>query len=216
MNKENEPSIDWIQKRLEEHARGLMDQDKATKTAVLIPLIKNKNNQWSVIFQKRSNQLKRQPGEISFPGGHWEEEDGDEWITAQRETSEELQIPMDSITRLGELDILYTQARLIIYPYVGVITYDQEIIPNPREVEELIEIELSTLLQTQPKVYDVTFRVEPSEDFPYHLIPQGKDYPWRAGKVSQLFYEIDGVVIWGLTAKILSHFLELVAQGRLE
>jgi len=40
--------------------------------AVLIPLVNN-NGQWEIIYELRSKNLHKQPGEISFPGGAVEE-----------------------------------------------------------------------------------------------------------------------------------------------
>ena len=49
-----------------------------------------------------------------------------------------------------------------------------------------------------------------AEDFPYELIPNGRDYPFRKMARRFYFYETEDGVIWGLTAELLFHFLELL------
>ena len=74
-------------------------------------------------------------------------------------------------------------------------------------------IDLEQLLVMKPLVHEIRLKPIPDEDFPYHLIPNGVNYPWREGRVQQIFYEWDGKVIWGLMARILAHFLEIIRKG---
>ena len=46
----------------------LIDMEKCRRSAVVIPLIE-KDKGYEVLFEVRSDKLKRQPGEICFPGG---------------------------------------------------------------------------------------------------------------------------------------------------
>jgi coenzyme A diphosphatase NUDT7 len=202
--------FEHIQRKLSEHERGLLGEKRYRKNAVLVPLIKTSENRLAVVFTKRASTLRRQPGEISFPGGHREETDETEWSTALRETSEELQLPADSIQYMGALDVLVMPSRMIVYPFVGLLARPELIQPNPQEVDEIFTVELDRLLSIQPACYEVTIKMEPEPDFPFHLIPHGENYAWGTGKVPQLFYEVDGRIIWGLTARILSHFLTVV------
>ena len=52
--------------------------------------------------------------------------------------------------------------------------------------------------------------VKPDPDFPYELIPGGRDYPWRTRKFPEHFYRYQDRVIWGLTASVLAHFIDLL------
>jgi coenzyme A diphosphatase NUDT7 len=205
--------LNWkvIQNTFQTRKRGILGEASYKKTAVLIPLIQTDQG-LSILFEKRANTLRRQAGEICFPGGHMEPSDGDPRQTALRETSEELQIPQGAIHILGELDIVVTHAQMIIYPFVGRIEHAQPIQANPFEVEYVFTVPINRLLKMEPLRHDVAVSVQPDDSFPFHLIPGGKQYAWRIGKVPQLFYEIDSHVIWGLTAKILHHFLECIQQ----
>jgi coenzyme A diphosphatase NUDT7 len=184
---------------------------QATKTAVLIPLVEV-SGRTEVLFEVRAQTLKRQPGEISFPGGHEEERDPDMAHTALRETSEELGVSISDIRMLGPLDLFVAHSGLIVYPFVGKLLTYPRLDPNPGEVAEVFTVGLEQLLAMQPASHKVNLRPEPAPDFPFHWIPGGKDYPWRMGVSEQFFYPANGRIIWGMTARILHHFLEIAGQ----
>jgi peroxisomal coenzyme A diphosphatase NUDT7 len=190
--------------------RSLLGEEQYVKTAVLVPLVQAADGEWAVLFERRALTLRRQAGEVCFPGGHCDPADVSERRTAIRETCEELGVPESQIEYIGELDVLMTWSRLMVYPFVGIIRHPEDIQPNPSEVAEAFTVPLAVLLATKPQVHVVTLQPQPSGDFPYHLVPGGQEYAWREAKVSQMFYELDGQVIWGMTARILSHFLDLV------
>ncbi len=190
--------------------RGILGHEHSVKTAVLVPLLHD-GDDWFVLFEKRASTLRRQAGDICFPGGHVDETDPDEKYTALRETSEELGISLDEIEFIGSLDIFVASSKLLVFPYVGVILTGQ-LVPNPAEVEEIFKIELPALLAHQPQVYDIPLVPTPPPDFPFHLIQHGKNYSFRQETRRQWFFEIEGRVIWGLTARILAHFLDVVRQ----
>lgn len=203
--------IDWkkrTQKALHQRKRGLIG--KHQKTAVLVPLVLLADGNTGVLFEERAHTMRRQPGEISFPGGYFEESDALEEETAIRETSEELGIDRNDIEVLGALDVFAASTSLLVYPYVGWVSSYPRLNPNPDEVERVFTVELHRLLHFVPQVYRVPLRPHPPSDFPYHLIPNGRNYAWRSSQTEQWFYELDNRVIWGLTARILTHFLELL------
>lgn len=191
-------------------SRRIMGEDQHVKAAVLLPLVQNENGEWAVLFEKRAKTMRRQAGEMCFPGGHCDASDLDEQETAIRETSEELGIPQSHIDCIASLDVLVTWSRLLVYPFVGRISRVKEIRPNPAEVDEIFTVELQRLLTATPQVHAVQLKPNPPEDFPYHLLPNGRDYVWRDAQVNQVFYEFDGRIIWGMTARILTHFLTLL------
>ena len=83
--------------------------------AVLLPLVPTKEGV-ALLFEVRSKALKRQPGEICFPGGKAECTDKDFRQTAVRECCEELGLAPTDITVLGELSTLVTYSGPIIQP----------------------------------------------------------------------------------------------------
>lgn len=199
-----------IAQRLAMRETGILGEELYVKTAVLVPLIQDRDGEYGVLFEKRAATLRRQADEICFPGGHVGDEDADERAAAVRETCEELGMSALRVHVLGDLDVLVGFGQLIVYPFAGLVSGTDDLDPNPDEVAEVFVVSLKRLLRTEPEVYNMTFTHTPGEDFPFHLVPNGRQYRWRQGVVPQLFYQFDGHVIWGLTARILTHFLDLI------
>lgn len=177
-----------------------------SKFAIFVPLIK-RHGELNFIFQIRSQYI-RQPGEISFPGGKVDNTDTTIEEAAIRELQEELGIQRNQIELLGELDYMVTPFRFVLYPFIGTISTDATFQLNKDEVENIFFAPVSQLMKMTPKEHPIHLEVTPPEDFPYHLIPNGQNYNWRTVTLNEQFYEFDGHVIWGLTARILTHALE--------
>lgn len=180
-----------------------------TKFSILLPLIEM-DGETHVLFEVRSLTMRRQPGEICFPGGKVDRDDDSEESAAIRETCEELGINKDSIGELIPLDYLVSPFGTIIYPFVAVIDSEANLKPNPSEVEEIFTFPLTELIEKKPDLFNVAYKVEPSIDFPFQDIPGGENYNWQARDMKEHFYYFEDRVIWGLTARILKHFIELI------
>jgi len=187
----------------------ILGHELLLKYAVLLPLIEVQN-ETHILFEVRSMSLRRQPGEICFPGGKIDLEDFDQRQCAIRETSEELGINEDDIHDVIPLDFMLNTANNIIYPFIGTITKPEQISPNLSEVGEVFSVPLSYFRKTKPKIYKINFQIEPEVDFPFDLIMGGENYQWQIRHMDEYFYQYDGKVIWGLTARILAHFLDLL------
>lgn len=198
-----------INKKIKNRVPSILGLSDFAKYAVLLPLIK-KDNEWHILFEIRSFQMRRQPGEICFPGGRIDEEDKTDQMAAIRETREELGIGNEQIYDVSPLDYFVSPFGMIIYPHIGFIKDDHLIDPNPAEVEDIFTVPLSFFLDTDPTIHYVNARIEPEKDFPLDLIPGGEDYNWRTRKIDEYFYIYEDNVIWGLTAKILAHFIEMI------
>ncbi|MGX1902586.1 NUDIX hydrolase [Thermolongibacillus altinsuensis] len=188
----------------------LLGKEQFTKFAVLLPLIE-KDNEIHVLFEVRAFHLRRQPGEICFPGGRIDACDQNEQEAAIRETSEELGIETSKITNIFPLDYIISPFGTIIYPFVAIIA-QCTMKPNKEEVAEIFTVPLSFFKQTTPEVYHVHFKAQPEADFPLDKIPNGKNYNWRLREMDEYFYYYKDKVIWGLTARILYHFIEIINQ----
>lgn len=200
--------IEDIRIKLNKHVPKLLDVKK--ETAIMIPLIEI-DGQINVIFERRSKHVK-QPRDISFAGGHKEENESFE-ETAIRETCEELGVEKSKIKVLGKLCSFFAVTGMYSETYVGLIETDvKDLKIEELEVESLITIPLETLLKINPKQYPSDIIVHKCEDFPYHLIENGKNYPFYTGKDISYFYIYNDVVIWGYTAKLLYNFLELIKK----
>ncbi len=187
----------------------ILEHERASKSAVLLPLVEF-NDETCVLFEKRSLLLKQQPGEICFPGGGIESSDRGTAIAAVRETCEELGLVTEDIELIAPLDIMVTPFNAIIYSYVGYIKDLSKIKPNCDEVEEVFYVPVNFLLKNKPIFKRLSLKMDVPEDFPFELIPHGKNYPFRQAAYPQHFYIWKDRVIWGMTARILNHFLQLL------
>ncbi len=189
----------------------ILEHEKAVKSAVLLPLVQYQGEP-CVLFEKRALTLKQQPGEICFPGGAIETNDEGKAAAAIRETCEELGLQPEDIDLIAALDIMITPFNFIIYAYAGYIKDYNKIKPNPDEVEEVFCVPLNYLLKNKPILKKMSLKMDAPADYPYELIPHGKNYPFRQATYPQHFFIWHEYVIWGMTARILNHFLELLKE----
>lgn len=194
--------------KLSGHTPTILGSDKFSKYAVMVPLIQ-KEDGIHVLFEVRSLQLRRQPGEICFPGGRIDAEDADEKAAAIRETTEELGIGRGDISDVYPLDYMVSPFGMIVFPFAGFIN-TETIRPNPLEVGEIFTVPLAFFLDQEPEIYHVEFKVKPEKNFPFDLIVGGENYNWRTRGIEEYFYRYEDKAIWGLTARILAHFIEIV------
>jgi 8-oxo-dGTP pyrophosphatase MutT (NUDIX family) len=158
--------------------------------AVLLPLYRH-NDDYGVIFTKRSETVPHHRGQMSFPGGGFETGDGTLRRTALRECQEEIGLQGAHVRVLGQLDDLLTSnSNYLVRPFVGTIPYPYPFIVDRRETASIVEVPLRFLRQHNP----------------------GKEERREFGgrEVRSIFFEYQDHVIWGTTGKILKQFLDLL------
>ncbi len=157
--------------------------------AVLIPIYRE-NDEYYIVFTRRTHQVSTHKGQISFPGGARDPGDISMLDTALRECTEEVGIACTAVDILGELDDFATYVSyFIISPYVGLIPWPYEFTLSESETAEIIRVPISALL-------DKTCMSEGNEIVDDELVPA-------------CFYTYNGNIIWGATARILKQFLEI-------
>ncbi|WP_312441653.1 NUDIX hydrolase [Lacrimispora sp.] len=191
---------------------GMIGEEKFRQYAVLIPLIRISGVTY-LLFEKRSNELKRQPGEVCFPGGKLEAGESLQEC-AVRETVEELNVLPQQIEVIGPGDIYLSPFNLMIHPFIGIISDYQDTFSRD-EVEEIIKIPLDFLCSQEPERFVSKLISEPPEDFPYEWIPGGVKYPWVKGTYDVLFYKYEDWIIWGMTAQIVKSAVNLMEKYHL-
>lgn len=207
-------SINWNKKEqylkeiLVHHTPAFIGMDQCHQAAVCIPLLKNTSGGYDVLFEVRAATIAHQPGDVCLPGGMVEEGEAPR-EAALRELQEELLLNKDQICYLGDTDKLYTGSSLIMYSFAAEVTEYQNTF-SPTEVDEVFRVPLEFFLHTEPKCYVTYAKVEPGENFPYELICGGREYNWRRRKEEVCFYQYEGHVIWGLTAKMMRAFVNIV------
>lgn len=178
-------------------------------SAVLLPLI-NSNKKDHVLFEVRASHLRRQPGEICFPGGRVEESEHLPQETAVREAVEELGIDKSQIELLGPLDYLVAPQGTLVYPFVGLINNNDRIVPNQAEVEEIFLAPVEYFFNNPPTLSSVEVATRFAGDFPFDRVPvtYGKEWTQRC-LLPVYYYEYEGRFIWGITARILYNFINI-------
>lgn len=179
--------------------------------SVLVPVVE-KEGKLYLLYERRARDMKRQPGEICFPGGELEQDETTKEC-ALRETWEEIGIPQENIRVVSQLDTIYTYSNFAMYCYLGIVDAKalDHMVLNPGEVEEAFLVELDWLLTHEPEIYWTDVIPEPPEGFPYEKVTGGMPYSWRKGKAPVPVYEeYDGNVIWGLTARITKRFTDVI------
>jgi 8-oxo-dGTP pyrophosphatase MutT (NUDIX family) len=191
---------------------GMIGESRFKKYAVLAPIVDTPDGQ-SLLFEKRAGSLRRQPGEICFPGGKLEPGESPE-ACAVRETLEELRIEARQISILGPGDIFVSPFDIIIYPFIGELN-DYRYTYNAEEVAEVIAVPVDFFLRNSPDKYKSTIVSRLSSDFPYERIPGGTEYPWASGSYDVLFYQYRDWLIWGITAYLVQSAVELIDRYKL-
>lgn len=113
----------------------------------MIIILYEKGDGYYLLLTKRTMRVMRHKGQISFPGGEYEEDDGTLKTTALRECYEEIGVKKEDVKILDTLDVVNTRkSNFIIKPFVATIPFPYEFKANEFEVEKIIEIPLSFLL----------------------------------------------------------------------
>ncbi|WP_425447536.1 NUDIX hydrolase [Dethiothermospora halolimnae] len=162
-----------------------------------------------LLYEVRAKHLNRQPNEISFPGG--KVEDGETFKEAAiRETYEELNIDKSNIRLIGELDYIPTPYNFHIHSYLAELKNIER--DNIRysidEVDHIFTVPIKFFLRNNPKLYYANLETFVEEDFPYDLIPNGKNYKWKKGRYPVYFYKYKEYIIWGITARITKNLID--------
>jgi len=180
-----------IKKILSCRGKACIEDERLKRAAVLIPLFK-KDGEYHVLFTRRTEEVEHHKGQISFPGGRQDRKDKDSLTTALREAREEMGIQKKDVRILGELDDICTVSDFCVSPFVALIPHPYPFRVNSHEIEEVIEVPLSALLDKR------IFSQEAQE---------------RNGEPLQVyFYRYKNHTIWGATAKILKQLLDLLPE----
>ena len=179
-----------LKELLLQRKRRVVFDDHLKYSAVLIPLF-IKDGEYHILFIKRSQEVKNHKGEISFPGGLCKKSDGGPEETALREAFEETGIHPQDVNVLGTLDDMKTTStNYRVTPIVGFIPYPYTFTLQKAEVDEIIEIPLTRLLDEGNGLEESITR-------------EGKTY-------KGCVYHYKDYLIWGVTARILSSLFAIM------
>lgn len=168
-------------------------QRPAVAASVLIPIVSHAEP--TVLLTQRSHKLSNHSGQISFPGGKSEASDCSPYVTALRETHEEVGLDAHLFEVLGALPIYTTGSAFMITPVVALIQPGFKLAPNSDEVESVFEVPLA-------------FLMDPSNHRRHSLSSEGVMRSWFSMPYQGLKNEH---FIWGATAGILRNFYRFLS-----
>jgi 8-oxo-dGTP pyrophosphatase MutT (NUDIX family) len=152
------------------------------EAAVLIPVVDRPDGA-GVILTKRAEALRKHSGQISFPGGTIDPEDGSPEAAAVREAHEEIGLKAEAIETLARLPTYIAGTGFLITPVLALVRPDYALTLNPDEVDTAFEVPFS-------------FVMDAANYQPASRVWNGKEH---------FFYSItyEQYRIWGITAGIL-------------
>lgn len=180
-------------RRLEELGYNPVPPDNA-KVACVLNLLHFSEGAWrTVLIERTVNPQDRHSGQISFPGGRYEESDGALENVALREAEEEIGVPASRIRILGRLTDLYIPvSNFVVHPFVGLLDGEPEFEPQPGEVAAILTPDIQHFTRSETrKTTDLTI----GNGATIRNVP---------------YFDVEGRVVWGATAMILSEFLEIM------
>lgn len=178
--------------------------------AVLLPLV-YWNNEWQILFEIRSHNITH-PGEVSLPGGRVEKNET-ALRASLRETYEEIGFPMERIKVLGEIDRI-ANGRRIVHCFVGILEgfNKDELIINKDEVAEVFFKPLDYFLENDARLFTFESERRIGRDFPENDFKNIDTQKLKTGVYEHVipYYPAKEEIIWGLTAQIIQHFIDVI------
>ncbi|MFI4940477.1 MAG: CoA pyrophosphatase [Burkholderiales bacterium] len=177
---------EWTAEQPDEHL--LRVSVALTQAAVLLPVVVREQG-LNLLFTLRSEHLTDHGGQVSFPGGRWEESDASATATALRETEEEVGLDRHHIEVLGSLPDYLTGTGYRVTPVVALVQPPFNTHADPTEVAEIFEVPLSFLM-------DGAHHQRRAAEFPrgvhrtFYAMPYDRFFIWgaTAGMLRNLFH----------------------------
>lgn len=165
--------------------------DEQGANAAVALLLKHRRNDFELLLVKRvKNPADPWSGQMALPGGKREPKDMSLKDTVMRETLEEAGIALDKCRFLGVLNAVRSEPKpdFTILPFVVLLENEPKLKLNKAELENFIWV-------------------------PYEEVVESKDIvEFSFGKVPA--YVFADAIVWGITYKILSKFIEAVETPR--
>jgi 8-oxo-dGTP pyrophosphatase MutT (NUDIX family) len=181
---------------LDVRVRDVAVADRAPRPAGVLALVyPDEAGVAHIVLTERAARDGHHSGEVSFPGGAAEPGDADITATALREAEEEVALDavaagVQVVARLDRFVIPVSDFE--VHPVVAVAARRPMLVASPAEVARIVEPRLDRFVPGAPiTIVERTIR----------------DWPLRYGA-----YDIEGLSVWGATARILSQLGAAVAD----
>lgn len=149
---------------------------QGSPAAVLMPIVQRA--ELTMLFTTRASHLKHHAGQVSFPGGRYENNDVNLVETALRETEEEIGLSREKVDVIGQLQQYRTISRYEVTPFVGFVEENFQLSIDENEVDHCFEVPLQHLMQQENHLIHEVERKNHS--FPIYFIPWQDKLIWGA------------------------------------
>ena len=164
--------------------------------AVLTPLVWW-NDEWQLVFTRRTETVEHHKGQVSFPGGGCEMGESTPEATALREAKEEIGLAPEDVRLLGRMNDIITITGYRVTPIVGVIPWPYQFHPEPAEVGRVFTIPLLWLAD------HANWDERP-------VTPEGDYRPFPVIR----YHSYDGEILWGASARITQDLLKTIMEKK--
>jgi 8-oxo-dGTP pyrophosphatase MutT (NUDIX family) len=190
--------LEQVRRALRDHRPTAIEAPEARPAAVALILHEASGTEGglaALLIKRAQRAGDPWSGQIALPGGRRDPADADLLATAMRETREETGVDLASAEQLGWLDDIYprspTLPPVLVRPYVFAVT-GRPAVTVSDEVERAFWLALERIMDPALR-RDVTLMVRGVE----------RTFP---------SYSIDGDILWGMTERILTPFVELISS----
>ena len=174
------------------HSNVYAPGETATQTlkcaAVLIPLLQI-DDEWHILFTRRTDRVESHKGQVSFPGGACDDGETTPEQTALRESEEEIGLAPRDVRLLGRLHPMETISSYLVTPVVGIIPWPYVFQPAKDEVARIFTMPL-------------TWLADQSNRWEFNIFGRNRGVLF--------FHPYDGELLWGATARMTVDFLEIL------
>lgn len=164
------------------------------KAAVMALFYPNQKEETHVLFILRKTYKGVHSNQVAFPGGKAEKEDDNLMVTALRETYEEVGVHPDDIHVVKELtEIFIPPSNFEVQPFLGLYKKPKPFVIQESEVAALLEVSLVNFLSDASiTTKNITTSYATNVDVPA--------------------FKLNGYIVWGATAMMLSEIKILLKQ----
>ena len=156
--------------------------------AVLVPLVFFQN-EWHVLYTRRTDRVESHKGQVSFPGGACDEGETTPEETALREADEEIGLNPNDVRVIGKLSRMVTISKFKVTPVVGIIPFPYAFKTSGAEVARVFTMPLLWLANRN--------------NYWEFSMP-------GSGRTLLAYHPYDGELLWGATARMTVNFLSLL------
>jgi 8-oxo-dGTP pyrophosphatase MutT (NUDIX family) len=181
-------------KMIPQNRKYVLPKNPERQSAVNIVIFIEENIK-KIILIKKAQDLHNYSGQMALPGGRKDKTDENLWFTAKRETLEEVGITINDNNFIGALSPLYIPvSNYNVQPYISFIEQKPILNIDTKEVEKVFCVDIYDLLNEK----NICYQNNTSDTF---------GFP---------YFEVEKQKVWGATAMILSEFLDIYTNLKME